>query len=596
MPNHSFPRKRAINQPDLSNGLDSDDRFVLLKVAGYIDRILARYPIFDRPLIDALVWILGPNMAEFGQALCEESLPGTRQEFFDELNECMADPDEYDGVIIRHVTSRKALSRSRAIKITQLFLERRQKELTFRGHSELEKNTAAIQLTFGLSDLEIELCLIFFIMSAYNRAEQFLENHLELERFEGRKYLRTMLGISAPEMSALLQGRISKLEMMQEGLQGLFSLSSEFIDFFQHGQKALYKCELFNRITGPSIPLDFHPIETEVTQHLLRLLAKATESSTHILFYGNPGTGKTSYAKGLIAKLAQPGFEIGLDSDQNTTNKRRNALLACLNLTQGGTGGIIIMDEADNVLNTQGSWFMRGETQDKGWLNHVLELPGVRMIWLTNDVSAIDDSVLRRFAISICFLPFSRAQRVNLWRNILRRRRCKRMLTEQDVKNLAVKYEVNAGVADLAVIKAKEAAGDNKLNFRQGLELALESHLALKNGGIRPRYRNEVETNYSIEGLNTEGNIQELIRNLKLFDAYLRSNCQGQTNLNMNLLFFGPPGCGKSELARYIGHALDRELMVKRVSDILDPYVGMTEQKIASAFAGAEAGGSGSGN
>jgi AAA+ superfamily predicted ATPase len=58
---------------------------------------------------------------------------------------------------------------------------------------------------------------------------------------------------------------------------------------------------------------------------------------------------------------------------------------------------------------------------------------------------------------------------------------------------------------------------------------------------------------------------------------------------NLNLLFYGPPGAGKSELARYIAHHLDRELMVRRASDIVSKYVGETEQNINQVFSEAEA-------
>ena len=49
-----------------------------------------------------------------------------------------------------------------------------------------------------------------------------------------------------------------------------------------------------------------------------------------------------------------------------------------------------------------------------------------------------------------------------------------------------------------------------------------------------------------------------------------------------------PPGTGKSELARYIAGTLNRELICKRSSDLLDPFVGMTEQNLAQAFFEAE--------
>ena len=71
---------------------------------------------------------------------------------------------------------------------------------------------------------------------------------------------------------------------------------------------------------------------------------------------------------------------------------------------------LVVVDEADNLLNTQNSWFSRGETQDKGWLNQLLEEPGARMIWITNSIDEIEGSVLRRFAFSIHFREFNRRQ------------------------------------------------------------------------------------------------------------------------------------------------------------------------------------------
>ena len=64
----------------------------------------------------------------------------------------------------------------------------------------------------------------------------------------------------------------------------------------------------------------------------------------------------------------------------------------------------------------------------------------------------------------------------------------------------------------------------------------------------------------------------------------ISNNEERQKLAGMNLLFYGPPGTGKSELARYIAGTLNRELICKRSSDLLDPYVGMTEQKLAQAF------------
>ena len=56
----------------------------------------------------------------------------------------------------------------------------------------------------------------------------------------------------------------------------------------------------------------------------------------------------------------------------------------------------------------------------------------------------------------------------------------------------------------------------------------------------------------------------------------------------MNLLLWGPPGTGKSEYVKYLGATLKSKVVVKMGSDLLDKYVGGTEERIANAFAEAE--------
>ena len=47
----------------------------------------------------------------------------------------------------------------------------------------------------------------------------------------------------------------------------------------------------------------------------------------------------------------------------------------------------------------------------------------------------------------------------------------------------------------------------------------------------------------------------------------------------------GPPGTGKSAFTRYLAERLGLEVLQKRASDLLSPWVGETEQQIAAAFA-----------
>jgi AAA+ superfamily predicted ATPase len=257
-------------------------------------------------------------------------------------------------------------------------------------------------------------------------------------------------------------------------------------------------------------------------------------------------------------------------------------------MTNAGRGSLIIADEADNLLNTEFSYFMRGETQDKGWLNELLEKPGTRMIWITNSIGGIEDSVLRRFAFSLHFKSFSRRQRVQLWENIIKENRVERFFSSKSIDAFARNYKVSAGVVDLAVKKSMETGPRSIIQFHRAVKMGLEAHRILANYGEKPADKDKIEKNYSLEGLNINGDVKSMMGRLEKFDTFLRNSNNGQI-MNMNLLFYGPPGTGKSELARYIADRLDREILCKRVSDLQDKYVGEGEKNIKRAFQEAEA-------
>ena len=431
---------------------------------------------------------------------------------------------------------------------------------------------ATLAKMLDLTDQEKELCYFLLITSTYRPADAFFVDYLQCQSIQGRKYMAIMLNMRSGEIDKALSGYAQQTQHGRNG-QGLFPIKGRVRRLLREIRRArTFRSRFFVRTNRRAIPLGCHFIDPKETDHLLKLLQGKPETATHILLYGAAGTGKTSYARGLARKLRVPTYEIVRDQE-NKTETIRTAVYVCLNMTSKGSGSIIIVDEADNVLNTRGAWLTRGETQDKGWLNELMEVPEARIIWITNTIENIEPSVRRRFAYSIHFRPFSRKQRARLWESVLKQNRLKGCYSRDQLDQLAGRYKVSAGAIDLAVKKAMEVSLPAKPEFNEALTMALESHQVLLNEGERPSKEDDIERCYSLEGLNVEGDMEALVRQLESFDHHLRAAGQ-HARQNMNLLFHGPPGTGKSELARYIARHLDREIICKRASDILDPYRG----------------------
>lgn len=550
---------------------DKNEMFILMTCTACMIRILNQYPLAGEGIIAVLKWILGSDMEKFRKGVLRYA--GLKKSDLEkrDLEDCF-----------------EKMNRSELRECTDYaidLLKKRMDDLRYSGRSDIEKQLDRLVKLFGLSKLERDLCLLLFINGSWEAPEKFMDE-MNMTKMCGRKYLASILGATQKELNDLLGGRLAKIGMIEVDQYGI-SLSDIFISILFQSSSEELSTNFFRKVKNKTIPLKNHFIERARTEHVLKLLRSEAGTPTHILLYGAPGTGKTSYTYGLAQALGVPCYEVARD-DENTSMKRRAAITACRNMVGPGKGALIVIDEADNLLNTMNSWQSRGETQDKGWLNQFLEEPGTRIVWITNDISEIEDSVLRRFAFSIHFEPFNREQRFQVWKSILSKHKTKIDLDDTEIDAFASRYRVSAGAVDLAVRKSLDTMPKrgNLSEFRKAVRLALDSHQELLRGGEKEIQRDKVEQNYSLDGLNVKGDLVTMLKHLAQFEKRLRESPDERRN--MNLLFYGPPGTGKSELARYIAHSLKKEILCKTASDILDPYVGMTERNIREAFAEAE--------
>jgi SpoVK/Ycf46/Vps4 family AAA+-type ATPase len=111
----------------------------------------------------------------------------------------------------------------------------------------------------------------------------------------------------------------------------------------------------------------------------------------------------------------------------------------------------------------------------------------------------------------------------------------------------------------------------------------LDRH-ATATGHRKKRDLNAITAQYDITALNVDIPPVRIIRGLQSFWNTRNHDAPDRKDGNMNLLFWGAPGTGKTEYAKFLAESLSANLMVKRASDLISMWVGGTEANIKAAF------------
>lgn len=322
----------------------------------------------------------------------------------------------------------------------------------------------------------------------------------------------------------------------------------------------------------PSFPIPEEDVE------IIKKMLKSSEPR-HILLYGEPGSGKSEFAKALAKKLRK---DIFIPNRESKNAELTHTSIKATIFTASRSKSIALIDEADEFLETAQTGFMlfggKSNNERKGAVNLLMDEANASIIWITNSIAGIDKSTRRRFAYSLRFDGISESQKEVIIKNSISKNKISKKFIPQ-MKTLSKRYGLSTAGIGLVLDKATSIS-DNDFELAYNIDKIAKAHYELISNKKPVGEELKVDERFDPSILNIDFPVNSISKTL---ENYKKATENGE-KIPLSFLFSGVAGTGKTQLGRFIADKLGKELIVKRMSEISNCYVGETEKNIRKMF------------
>jgi len=477
----------------------------------------------------------------------------------------------------------------RVIKASLIRLEKQIVEID----DPIIKNTMLLQELLGLSEADCAI-LNFSGQILLSRHAHSLAGLISTLSYDDAIHsLATILGIDAQATAISLKSsgllvnfRLIDVRRDPTSLENIIKVPANVQGCLTEHHENIEQMMLNFASPAKSTPLvtDDYPHLEEDRLALNRYLKGSCDQHVervNIMFYGEPGTGKTEFAKVIAREAGFKLYEVAsTDKDGSSLDRaeRLASLRISLRFLSEDKNAILLFDEIEDIFPNaddpiKGFSISNSNYYGKAWMNQTLESNPIPVIWVSNSIGQIDPAYLRRFSYHMEF----RRPPIKVRHRVAEKYLQSTSVSRNFIQQVAQKSTLTPALIESAArVVSLSNVDDSNEAERLVSRVIQQSQSAMgldSNSDLRVS-----PTGYQLDYLNVDSrySIEQIAKSLKL-------------NPTATMCFYGLPGTGKTALAEHLSKELDRPLLAKRASDILSKWLGESEKNIANMFREADA-------